>query len=125
VRSYKLHTALRRRERLVIQIVRVLIGPDQREKWLELVQRNAANTRPETGCESYHIGEDVETPNSFTIVERWASLEAQLNHFKTPEFGKLLGALGDIIAGPPEVSIHDVASTLTLEEALSAAGVPR
>lgn len=72
---------------------------------------------------SYQIGEDIETPNRFTIVERWASLEAQYNHFRTPEFGKMMGALGNILAGPPEVSIHDVASTMTLEEALAAAGV--
>jgi hypothetical protein len=36
-----------------------------------------------------------------------------------------MGALGDIIAGPPEVSINEVASTLTLDEALVAAGVSR
>lgn len=110
---------------MVIQLVRVAIRPEQRDRWLELIRVNAAQTRAEEGCESYQITEDVESPNTFVIVERWASLEAQYGHFRVPEFGELMGALGDIIAGPPEVSINDVASTLTLDEALAAAGVSR
>lgn len=108
---------------MVIQLVTVSIKPEQRDRWLELVRVNAAQTRTEDGCVSYQISEDIETPNQFAIVERWASLEAQYGHFRTPEFGRQMGALGDVLAGPPEVSIHEVASTLTLDEALSAAGV--
>jgi quinol monooxygenase YgiN len=108
---------------MVIQIVRVSIKPEQRERWLEVVGSNAAQTRAELGCESYQICEDVETPNLFVIVERWTNLEAQYDHFRDPKFGELMGALGDIIAAPPEVSIHEVASTQSLDEALAAAGV--
>jgi quinol monooxygenase YgiN len=108
---------------MVIQLVSVSIRPEQRDKWLELLGLNALQTRAEEGCESYQISEDVETPNRFIIVERWASLDAQYSHFRTPEFQTLMGALGEFLAGPPEVSIHEVASTLTLDEALAAAGV--
>ena len=107
---------------MVIQLVNVSIRPEQRDKWFELVRMNAAHTRAEEGCESYQISEELETPNTFVIVERWASLEAQYDHFRSPEFGELMGALGDVLAGPPDVSINEVASTLTLDEALAAAG---
>src|SRR5688500_10265938 len=110
---------------MVIQLVRVSIKPDQRDAWLDLIRENAAKTRAEEGCESYEIGEDIETPSTFMIVERWANLEAQYDHFRNPEFGKLMGALADIIAAPPEVSINEVSATLSLDEALSAAGVGR
>lgn len=110
---------------MVVQLIKVSIRADRRDRWLELIRLNAAQTRAEEGCESYQISEDLETPNSFVIVERWASLEAQYSHFRNPQFGELMGALGDILAGPPEVSIHEVASTLTLDEALAAAGVSR
>ena len=110
---------------MVIQLVNVSIKPEKRDAWLELIRQNAAQTRSEEGCESYQITEDVEAPDKFVIVEWWASLEAQYSHFRAPEFGELMGALGDIIAGPPEVSINEVASTLTLDEALAAAGVSR
>lgn len=108
---------------MVIQVVRVPIRPEQRDRWREIVRMNAADTRNEEGCESYQVSEDIETPNTFVLVERWASMEAQYNHFRNPRFGELMGALGDVVAGPPEVSIHEVASTQTLEEALAAAGV--
>jgi quinol monooxygenase YgiN len=65
----------------------------------------------------------LETPNTFAVVERWASLEAQYDHFRHPGFGKLMSALEGIIAGPPEVSINEVSATFSLEEALAAAGV--
>jgi quinol monooxygenase YgiN len=110
---------------MVIQVVRVAIKPDQRDKWLELIQQNAAQTRSEEGCESYVVTEDFEKPNTFVLVERWADLEAQYQHFRQPQFGELMGALQEVLAGPPDVTIHEVASTLTLDEALAAAGVNR
>jgi quinol monooxygenase YgiN len=107
---------------MVIQLVNVSIRPEQRDKWLELIRMNAAQTRAEKGCESYRLSEDLETPNAFAVVERWTSLEAQYDHFRSPEFGELMSALGDVLAGPPDVSINEVASTLTLDEALAVAG---
>ena len=108
---------------MVVQVVRVSIKPEQRDRWLELIRLNAVQTRAEEGCESYVVCEDIETPNAFVLVEDWTGLDAQYEHFRNPEFGKLMGSLQDVLAGPPEVSIHEVASTQTLDEALGAAGV--
>jgi quinol monooxygenase YgiN len=110
---------------MVIQLVRVSIRPERRDRWLGLIRANVTQTLAEEGCESYQVSEDVDAPNDFVIVERWTSFEAQYSHFRAPEFGQLMGALGDVLAGPPEVSIHEVGSTLTLDEALAAAGVSR
>jgi quinol monooxygenase YgiN len=110
---------------MVIQIVRVSIRPGQRDPWLELVRMATARARAEEGCESCRASEDVETPNDFVIVEQWASMEAQYQHFRDPKFGELMGSLDDVLAGPPDVSIHQVASTQTLDEALASAGVGR
>src|SRR5919108_2880773 len=110
---------------MVVQVVRVSIKPEQRDRWLDLVRMNAAQTRAEEGCESYRVSEDIETPNTFVLVEEWTSMDAQYEHFRDPEFGSLMGSLQEVLAGPPEVSIHEVASTLTLDEALAAAGVRR
>ena len=56
------------------------------------------------------------------IIEQWANLEAVYTHFRN-QFEELMGALGDVFAAPPEASIHDVASTLTLDEVPAAAGI--
>ena len=107
---------------MVIQLVRATVRPDQRERWLDIVRANVAETREEGGCEGIVACEDLENPNTFVLVERWRDLEAQYDHFRRPEFGELMESLGDILAGPPEISIHEVASTQTFDEALAAAG---
>ncbi len=109
---------------MVVQVVRVSVRPEQRERWLELLRLNAARTRTEPGCEEFRACEDLEAANSFVLVEQWASMEAQIDHFQRPEFGELMASLGDVLAGPPDISIHDVASTKTMEEVLAATGSP-
>ena len=108
---------------MVVQVVRVSIRPEQRDRWLELIRANARQTRAEEGCEGFEVGEDIETPNNFVVVEHWASMEAQHDHFRNAEFQELMASLGDVLAAPPEVAIHEVASTQTLDEALAEAGV--
>jgi quinol monooxygenase YgiN len=109
---------------MVIQIVNVSIRSEKRDRWLELIRANVAETlAAEQGCESYQVSEDIDTPNKFLIVERWTSSEAQYSHFRRPEFAELMSALGDLIAEPPDVSLNEIASTSTLDEALAAAGV--
>jgi quinol monooxygenase YgiN len=108
---------------MVIQIVRVSVRPDRRDAWLELVRAATAQARSEEGCESCQAGEDLDTPGDFVIVEQWANMEAQYQHFRNPQFGELMGRLDDVLAGPPDISIHEVASTQTLDEAMEAAEV--
>jgi quinol monooxygenase YgiN len=69
------------------------------------------------------VTEDVERPNRFVLVEYWASMEAQYEHFRQPAFRELLANVGEVVAAAPEVAIHEVASSQTLEEALATAGV--
>jgi quinol monooxygenase YgiN len=107
---------------MVVQLVRASIKPEQRDRWLEVIRLNAAQTRAEEGCEGYQIAEDLEAPNTFVIIERWADLEAVYSHFRN-QFEELMEALGDVFAAPPEASIHEVASTLTLDDVLAAAGI--
>ncbi|MFD7259042.1 putative quinol monooxygenase [Streptomyces sp. NPDC059874] len=109
---------------MILQVVRASIKPEQREHWLEVVRGNAARTRAEEGCEGYQVAEDVEAPNTFVIIEQWANLDAVYRHFRN-EFEALMAALGDVFAAPPEAWIHDLASTLTLDEVLERAGLAR
>src|SRR5688572_13543997 len=107
---------------MIVQLVRASIKPEQRDHWLEVIARNATDTRAEEGCEGYQIAEDPEAPNTFVIIELWANMEAVHSHFRN-EFEELMAALGDVFASPPQAWIHEVASTLTLEEVLAAAGI--
>ncbi|MEX2556339.1 MAG: putative quinol monooxygenase [Actinomycetota bacterium] len=107
---------------MLIQVIRASIKPEQRDRWLDVIRRNAAQTRAEEGCEGYQVAEDLEAPNKFIIVEQWANLNVVYTHFRN-QFGELMAALGDVFAAPPEASVHEVASTLTLEQVLAGAGI--
>src|SRR5919109_1564578 len=69
---------------MVIQLVRVSIKPEQRDRWLELIRQNAAQTRAEEGCKSYEVSEDLEAPGTFVVVERWEDFDSQYEHFRGP-----------------------------------------
>ena len=107
---------------MLIQVIRASIKPDGRERWLEVIRQNAAQTRTEEGCEGYQVAEDLETPGNFVIVEQWANLEAVHTHFRN-QFEGLMAALGDVFAAPPEAFVYEVGSTLTLEQVLAGAGM--
>jgi quinol monooxygenase YgiN len=107
---------------MLIQVIKAAIRPEQRDRWLDVIRRNATQTRAEDGCEGYQVAEDLETPNNFIILEQWANLDAVHTHFRS-QFGELMAALGDVFVTPPEASVHEVSSTLTLEQVLAGAGI--
>ena len=53
----------------------------------------------------------------------WDGLDGLYRHFQARHFTEFFAALGDMLAGPPEGSVHEVATTLTLDDALRAGGV--
>jgi quinol monooxygenase YgiN len=107
---------------MVIVHARVPIKAESREQWLSIASAVAGPSRREEACRSYRLYEDLETPNSFIFIEEWTDLEALYRHFRTPHFSEFFGALPEVLAAPPGGSVHEVASTLTLDDALAAGG---
>jgi quinol monooxygenase YgiN len=107
---------------MVILHASVVVKPEARERWLALLDAVTPPSRAEDACQSYVVYEAVETPNAFIFIEEWASLEGLYAHFQTPHFTEFLGALGDVIAGPPVGTVSEASSTRTLDEALAAGG---
>jgi quinol monooxygenase YgiN len=109
---------------MIIQIVKASIKPEARDRWLEMIRWNAPETRAEEGCDGYLVTEDLEVPNTFVIVELWSDLDALYTHLRN-QFERIMAALGDAFAEPPEASIHEIATTRTLADGLEAAGIGR
>jgi quinol monooxygenase YgiN len=107
---------------MIVQIVRASIKPDHRDRWLEVIRQNAAQTRAEEGCEGYQVAEDLEMPNTFVIVEMFTNMEVLYEHLRN-QFEGIMGALGDAFAAPPDASIHEIASTKSLPDVLAEAGI--
>ncbi len=79
-------------------------------------------SRAEDACRTYCVYEDIQAPNSFIFVEEWQDLDGLYRHFRAPHFTQFFEALPEVIAGPPDAVVIEVASTVTLEDALAAAG---
>ena len=108
---------------MVVLHAYVPIKPEARERWLSIVDAGAKASRVEEACRGYRIYEDIETPSSFIFVEEWESLDGLYRHYQTPHFTAFFAALPEVLAGPPGGSVHEVASTLRLNESLAAGGV--
>jgi quinol monooxygenase YgiN len=108
---------------MVIVHVSVPIKSEARSRWLEIVEAVIGPTRAEEACRSYQVYEDIDAQNRFIFVEEWDGLDGLYRHFQAPHFTEFFAALGDMLARPPEGSVHEVASTLTIDDALRASGV--
>jgi quinol monooxygenase YgiN len=108
---------------MVILHACVPVKPEARQRWRALADTVAGPSRVEEACHSYRIYEDIETPNSFIFIEEWEKVDGLYRHFRTPHFTEFFGALPEVLAGPPDGSVHEVASTRTLNDALTAGGV--
>ena len=108
---------------MVILHVIVPIKAEARGRWLEIVEAVTGPSRAEDACRSYQVYENIDVENRFIVVEEWDSLDGLYRHFQARHFTEFFAALGDAVAGPPEGSVHEVASTLTLDDALRAGGV--
>ncbi len=96
---------------MVVVVVRISSTPEKREELLRRVRGMVGPSRAEEGCLSYRFYEDIENENDFTFVEEWESREALDRHFQTPHFADFMQALPELIAGAPDLKIHEVAST--------------
>jgi len=93
----------------VLVVIATVPGkPDKRADIVAGLAECAAASRQDAGCRSYWFTTDVENPDSYASIETWddqASLDA---HMSQPHTQKLLGAIGDWVAGAPVITTYDV-----------------
>ena len=65
----------------------------------------AKATRKEKGNRAYDLNRDPQMPTQYLVYERWQDLPALEAHLKASYIMALLAELGELTAGPPEVSI--------------------
>jgi quinol monooxygenase YgiN len=106
---------------MIVVLARISLKPDERERFLKLAGEVSGPSRAEAGCLDYRGYLDAEQPGEFIFVERWDSVDALQEHFRTEHFGRFAAALPDVIAGEPQVQIYEVASTVAMEDVQAAA----
>ena len=76
-----------------------------------LLSDRAEAVRAEPGCVSYDVAELLGEPAVFLGVQTWASAEAMRAHFATAGHASYQHEIGELLARPSEVALHEVAAT--------------
>lgn len=61
-----------------------------------------AAVHDEPGCQLYSLHQ---TGDTFVFIEQWGDTEALQAHSKAPAFGVLFGAIGEHLAGQPDIKM--------------------
>ena len=83
--------------------------PDKREELGELLAKEAATSRGDAGCLAYSFTRDLEDPDRYVSVEVWEDQPSLDAHFTAPHLAELFGAMGDLLAGAPDIKTYPVA----------------
>ena len=71
-------------------------------------------TRQEEGCLAYDFGEDAFDPGRLVASEKWRDEAALAAHLQSPHFAAWIAAVQDFAAGPPDLTVYEVASSRPL-----------
>lgn len=91
------------------------IDPEYRDEALAHIEDLAEQSRAEDGMLDYRATTDVEDENVVRFMERYEDGEAFAAHTQTDHFQAFEAALGDWLAGEPEVLQFEVDSMTELE----------
>jgi len=76
-----------------------------------LLAERAADVRAEPGCAGAEVGALLGEPAEFLVVQTWASADAMRAHYASDAHADYQHAVGELLARPSEVVMHDVANT--------------
>ncbi len=76
-----------------------------------LLAERAAEVRAEHGCVSAEVGAVLGEPAEFLVVQTWASADAMRAHYRSDAHADYQLAVGELLAVPSTVVMHDVATT--------------
>ena len=96
---------------MLLVVGRVRCRPEQRDALIALMERMQEESRREDGCLRYGFFAAVEDGSSFIAVEEWADRAALDAPFAQPHLQAFARGLFELVDGPPEVAIHEVAGT--------------
>jgi quinol monooxygenase YgiN len=101
---------------MIVVVGRVQSDAERRDAMLRIGQALAQASRGDAGCIGYRFYEDTEHADAFVFVEEWESEETLQQHFATPHIAEFLVALPPLLAAPPDVRFHTIASSRSLED---------
>lgn len=83
--------------------VTVKIKPDQRQRFLEVIQDDATcSVRDEPGCVRFEVLQDASDPDTYYFFEVYRDEAAIQAHRNTPHFARWNQASQELLQGQPQ-----------------------
>jgi quinol monooxygenase YgiN len=86
-------------------VVRLQVKEGMGQKFEAAFAKAQKETRKEKGCGAYDLSRDIKEPTRYLVYERWKSLADLDTHLKSPYITTLLGELGELLNGGPDLSV--------------------
>jgi quinol monooxygenase YgiN len=99
---------------MVIVIARVRARPERLEELLSLLRDVQEASRRDDGCLNYGYYREIADEDAYVAVEEWRDMAALEAHLRTEHVARLVAALPDHAAEPPQILTHVVAETVPL-----------
>ncbi len=90
------------------------IKADKREEVLAAAANMRQASLAEPGCRQYRFGFALDDSDVILVFEEWDDQAALDAHFRTPHMVEFTAALGEVLAGAPEITRHEVTSSAPL-----------
>jgi quinol monooxygenase YgiN len=84
---------------MIYVVATMQVKPEKRDAVLAAAKTAIAETRKETGCQSYDLHVSVTEPNTFVFVERWDNRDRLTAHMGMPHFKEWRKVANEAITG--------------------------
>ncbi|MGH9026107.1 MAG: putative quinol monooxygenase [Acidimicrobiia bacterium] len=100
---------------LAILVGRFEAAPGREEALAAVLAKYVVLTRRRDGCRNVDLVASVLHPGRYVVIEKWASPETPRNHLDHPETLEMAEAATPLLAGPPDLDLHDAVTAQDLE----------
>lgn len=84
-------------------LARITVKPEAADAAKGILIELVTKSRQDSGCVSYELYQQTETPHVFQTVEQWQSKADADAHMATPHIGAAIAAAGPLFAAAPEI----------------------
>ena len=107
---------------MVTLTISVNAHPNKRNELLSACRLITDQTRPEKGCLSCRLSQDIDDENIIIIEEKWERRSSLDEHFRSDIFSALLGA-AKLLGKTHEIRINDGSLTEGMEAVQAARSI--
>jgi quinol monooxygenase YgiN len=88
---------------MILIVVKMPIRAARRADWLDGIKRYTDAVRHEPEGPEFECFQSIETPDTFVIVEGYASSAAGERHVQTDHFKEFITWVPSVLAAPPRI----------------------